>query len=476
MADLEKFQLRIKEAVDALNQIDKAETFRVISHLDSDGICAASILSKALNLEKRKYSLSIVQQLDEKTLSSLAEESYKYFIFTDIGSGQLDLIIKYLKGRNIFILDHHEPVAEATDNIMHVNPHLFGINGSNEISGAGVVYLFAEKLNPKLEEFAHIALIGAIGDIQDEGGGFSELNKGFIGKAVEKGKLKVIKGLKLFGAQTRPLYKLLEYSSSPSIPGVSGSESGAIQFLRQLGIEPKDGNQWRKLVNLTQPEIERLTDGIIMKLLESDTPVNPEDIIGEVYILREEEKESPLRDAKEFSTMLNACGRMGKASVGIGACLGDAVSKQNAIKVLGDYKREIVKAMDWYEQNKKTHNVIMDKGLLIINARDQIKPAIIGTLASMISKSSNLPDRTFILSMARNDDSSTKVSMRIAGNGNSDVDLNALVSKITEELGVGKGGGHSHASGAVIPSDKEEDFISHAKVVLSQLYMEEKIL
>jgi single-stranded-DNA-specific exonuclease len=476
MADLEKFGLRLKEAVDKLNQIDKSETFRVISHLDSDGICAASLLLKALNIEKRKYSLSIVQQLDEKTISSLSEESYTHFIFTDIGSGQLDLINKHLSGRTIFILDHHDPAAEAGENIMHVNPHLFGINGSNEISGAGVVFMFAETLNPKLAEFAHLALIGAIGDIQDEGGSFSELNRSFISKAVEAGKLKVIKGLRLFGAQTKPLHKILEYSSSPSIPGVSGSESGAIQFLRQIGIEPKEGNQWRKLVNLSQPEIERLTDGIIMKLLESDTPINPEDIIGEVYILREEEKESPLRDAKEFSTMLNACGRMGKSSVGIGACLGDSVSKQNAIRVLGDYKREIVRAMEWYEQNKLTHNVIMDKGLLIINAHDQIKPTIIGTMASIISKSSSLPDKTFILSMARNDDGSTKVSMRIAGNGNSDVDLNTLVSRITEKIGAGKGGGHMHASGAVIPSDKEEDFISHARIVLGQLSMEEKVL
>ena len=476
MADLKDFELRLKEAADKLKEIDKSETIRVVSHLDSDGICAASILLKALNLEKRKYSLSIVQQLDEKTLSELAQENYSYLFFTDIGSGQLDLINKHLSDKTIFILDHHDPIAEAGANITHVNPHLFGINGSTELSGAGVVYLFAEKLNPQLEEFAHIALIGAIGDIQDEHG-FSELNQRIISKAVEKGKLKVIKGLKLFGAQTKPLHKILEYSSSPSIPGVSGSESGAIQFLRQIGIEPKEGNQWRKLVNLTPREIEKLTDGIIMRLLESDTPVNPEEIIGEIYILREEEKESPLREAKEFSTMLNACGRMGKASIGIGACLGDPASKQNAIRVLGDYKREIVKALEWYEQNKKlSQSVIMDKGLLIINARNQIKPTIIGTLASIISKSNNLPERTFILSMAQSDDGNTKVSMRIAGSNNSDIDLNNIVSQITDKIGIGKGGGHSHASGAVIPSDKEEEFISNARIVLSQLYMEEKIL
>ncbi len=475
MADLDDFELRLKEAADKLGEIDKSEPIRVISHLDSDGICAASLLLKALSLDKRKYTVSIVQQLDEKTIKAIAAENYRYIFFTDIGSGQLDLINASLKDRTIFILDHHEPAEDAGPNVIHVNPHLSDIDGSSQLSGAGVVYLFSEKLSPKMKSFAHVALIGAIGDIQDENG-FSELNRRIIDTAVESGKLKVIKGLKLFGAQTKPLHKLLEYSSSPAIPGVSGSESGAIQFLKQIGIEPKDGNQWRKLVNLSQPEISRLTDGIIMKLLESDTPINPEEIIGEVFILKDEEKESPLRDAKEFSTMLNACGRMGRASVGIGACLGDKVSKQNAIRVLGDYKKEIVTAINWYDKNKYSPNVIRDKGMIIINAQDQIRPTIIGTLASIISKSNDIPERTFILSMAQNDDGSTKVSMRIAGNSSSDVDLNDIVSQITEKVGAGKGGGHSHASGAVIPSDKEAEFIASAKTILKQNFLEEQVL
>ena len=63
-----------------------------------------------------------------------------------------------------------------------------------------------------------------------------------------------------------------------------------------------------------EEEIKKLVSGIILRRLSEDSP---EDVLGDVYILNEEEKESPFRDAKEFSTLLNACGRLEKASLGM---------------------------------------------------------------------------------------------------------------------------------------------------------------
>ena len=53
----------------------------------------------------------------------------------------------------MFIFDHHELGAKhKIENITHVNPHLVGIDGSKEISGAGVVYNFAKALNKENEK------------------------------------------------------------------------------------------------------------------------------------------------------------------------------------------------------------------------------------------------------------------------------------------------------------------------------------
>src|SRR3989338_3256290 len=216
----EQFNGILKNAASEFLKIDKKDPIRVISHLDADGISACSIMIKLLNNESRKYSVSIVPQLNKAVISQLASEPYNCFIFTDIGSGVLGEIKELLSGRNVFILDHHS-IADSVnhENITLVNPHLCGIDGGKEISGAGVVFKFACAVDKSMEEFAHVAIIGAIGDLQEQNG-FLRLNQEILKTAVEKNKVKVIKGLRIFGSQTKPLHKALEYCTDPYIPGV----------------------------------------------------------------------------------------------------------------------------------------------------------------------------------------------------------------------------------------------------------------
>jgi len=459
----DKFKESVQAAVNKFKELDKKKTIRLISHLDADGISACSILIKALNNDNRRYSISIVQQLNKNIIDDLAKEKYKYFVFTDLGSGQIEYLKEKLKDKIIFILDHHKTENIEAENIVHVNPMLYGIDGSKGISGAGVVYLFATSLDKKIEEMAHIAIIGATGDMQEDNG-FEKLNNEILATAIKKKKMKVIKGLRIFGAQTKPLHKVLEYSTDPYIPGVSGSESGAIQFLNQIGINPRNSNGWKKIVHLEDDELKKLVAGIIMKRFNED---KPEDVLGNVYILTEEKKESPTRDAKEFSTFLNACGRMGKASLGIGVCLGDKQIRIKAMKTLLQYKREIVKAIKWYEERKK--EVTRENGYIIINAQDEIMSTIIGTLGSIISKSNDINEGTFIMTMARLLDGNTKVSLRIK---NKDIDLREVIKEIVEDFD-GEYGGHKQAAGALIATEKEKEVIEKAKLILEKKAMEE---
>ncbi|MBW2976039.1 DHH family phosphoesterase [Candidatus Woesearchaeota archaeon] len=469
-----EFKEDIKNAVEEFRKIDKKEVIRVVSHLDADGLSAASIMVKCLNNESRKYSLSIVQQIKKEILDSLAKEPYKCFVFTDIGSGTITEIEKKFSGKKVFILDHHRP--EKTEiksgNIFFVNPHKFGIDASKEVSGAGVVYLFASCLDKKMEEFAHIAIIGAIGDVQ-ENNGFERINNEILKTAVEKGKIKVIRGLRLFGAQTKPLYKVLEYCTDPFIPGVTGSESGAIQFLHQIGINPRHGSEWKKVTHLSKEEMTNLVTGVILKRLGEK---NPDDVLGNVYLLRGEKEESPTKDAKEFATLLNACGRLDKASLGIGACLGDEKIKRKAIYLMSEYKREIINSLNWYNENKAGSFVTKGNGYVIINAQDKIRSTLIGTLASILSKSNNAPEK-FIMSMAQLMDGTTKVSLRMCGSGNgrntNGIDLKQIIEEIIKDTPKCEAGGHANAAGALIPTEIEDKFIEKAKVVLEKRAMEE---
>nr|MCK4930096.1 DHH family phosphoesterase [Nanoarchaeota archaeon] len=268
-----------------------------------------------------------------------------------------------------------------------------------------------------------------------------------------------------FGLQTRPIHKLLEYSSDLLIPGVTGSESGAVQFLKRLGVEPvNDNGRWRTFNDLKEDEKKKLVAGIIMKR-QSGGIKDPEDIFSNVYNLENEEP-GHFRDAKEFSTLLNSCGRMDNASLGIGACLGDKKQRAMAVNSLMDYKKEIVTSMNWYKEHvskQKSDRIIKGSNYIIINAKDNVLATMIGTIASMISKNNQMEDNIFVLSMARNNDDTTKVSLRITGNPEG-VDLKGIVAELVQRVG-GEAGGHQFAAGAVIDTDKEDKFIEEAKVL-----------
>lgn len=476
------FNLLVQEAAGKFASIGKSETIRVISHLDADGLSAAAIIVKTLLRENRKYCLSIIPQLTEEVAMQLAAEEYSFYLFTDIGTGQFDILRKSLEKKQAFILDHHELQPEsAAENIVHVNPHIIGIESSNEISGAGVSYLFSKALNQKNADLAHVAIIGAIGDMQEDNGFFG-LNKSILADAKSAGKIKAITGLRLFGVQTKPLHKVLEYSSEFPIPGITGSESAAIAFLQQLGISPKNmsTDSWRKLTDLNDEELVKLATGVVLQRIEKP---EPEAIIGPVYILRNEVDGSPLRDAREFATLLNACGRLEKASIGIGACLGDAKCKEEALRQLGDYKQHIANSLSWYEKTLKQKkgadsngSIMLENGLVIINAEDNILPTMIGTLASIVSKSNYMEPGTFVLSLARAQDNFTKVSLRLSGERSmaSEFNLMELLSVITEKVG-GQAGGHHQAAGALIKTEKEDEFILAAKQFFAAKKMEEKL-
>jgi single-stranded-DNA-specific exonuclease len=467
MQDIEGLQSDINRAVTLFRSFDPVKPIKVISHLDADGISACSILVHMLNSESKKYSISIVTQLNQEKLEELSKEDYDYFFFTDLGSGNLSMIERMLVGKKAIILDHHEVEAHelTSDNVAIVNPHRQGIDGSKTVAGSGVVLLFTKAIDPKYESMAHIAIVGAIGDMQ-ETGGFTGLNQEILALAIKHNKMRVIRGLKCFGQNSRPLYKVLEYSTDPHIPGVSGSESGAINFMVSLGIQPKDEHGWRMMTDLSHEEMQALIAGIVMRRVGQDSP---DDVIGNLYQLVDETPDSPIRDAREFTTLLNACGRMDKASLGIGICLGDKDALEKAMKNQNNYRREIVKALNWYADNKGSDKIIDRGRYMIINAEDKVLHTIIGTMASILSKGNEMKPDTYILSMARNpNENQTKISLRVSGNPSKGTDLHAVLAKIIEKTG-GETGGHANAAGAVIKTDKEREFIDTAISVLDSV-------
>ncbi len=463
------FMLRLSEAASRFQAIPKEACVRIITHLDADGITACAILVKLLTDMQRPYSVSIVKQLTRETVAELAAEPYQHYLFADLGSYALSWIEDELAGKEaIFILDHHEPERLSTQvtNIMFVNPYSHGLNGDKEIAGAGVAYLFAKEFDARYASLAHLAIVGAIGECQERNGFFG-LNERILNDAIAAGTLEVHIGLRCFGFHSKPLHRLLEQSRDPYIPGVTGSEEGALAFLEGLGITARRAGQggWRTLADLSLVDVKHLIEGIVAR--RKDEPA-PEDVLGCTYLLPNEPTGSPLRDAREFSTLLNACGRLGKAMLGVGVCLGDKRQTLDAIESQAAYRKELEAALAWLRVHRHSRQVIEEDGFFIINAEDIIRPTIIGTFVSMLARGNRFPRGTLLLGMAREYDGATKVSLRIAGSdGSGHPDARAVLREIMLPV-AGEHGGHREAAGGIFPTVKEESFLETAKDVLRQ--------
>ena len=457
---MEEIRERIEKLIVKIQKIGKEiasfhGNIRIITHYDCDGITSGAIIIKALASEGKNFRLSFVKQLNENIIDDLAEEKNRMILILDCGSGKLESIQEKLckKEIRVIICDHHQPQGEVySKNLFHINTCDFGIDGN--ISAAGISYLLARALNPSYIELSELAIIGAIGDAQvgavGADWGLFGLNKEILKDSQEAGKIKVEKGLRLWGRYTRPLHKALEYSVDPFIPGVTGSESASIQFLKETGIEPKKSGKWRTLSDLSQEEQKKLASGIIIERIKGDEK-NPDWIFGDNYELMDKRD---FRDAHEFATMLNATGKIGKAYIGIGLCLNDKEYFARIKKIQEDYRKEIGRGISWI--NKNTGKVkTTDNGNYIL-AGNNISEHVISNVVSIVNRSGTLPDKpTF--AFVDTDDGMVKISARVSDNLAKGMDLSFVVAK-AKEIG-GEGGGHKGAAGATIPKGEEENFI-----------------
>jgi len=137
--------------------------------------------------------------------------------------------------------------------------------------------------------------------------------------------------------------------------------------------------------------------------------------------------------------------------------MGIPSAKKQAEAIHVKYKQHIISGLKFAEETEK----ICGKGFVIINARDQIKDTIVGTIASILSSSALYEEGTIITTMASDEKKGKiKISTRIVGRNGRNVRevLNLVVNKVGGEVG-----GHECAAGALIDMEKEEDFINNLK-------------
>ncbi|MDI6798837.1 MAG: DHH family phosphoesterase [Candidatus Aenigmarchaeota archaeon] len=437
----------------------KEKRVRIFSHLDADGICSASIISKTLIREGTNFELKILKQLTREEIKNLRIRESDFLVLTDFGSGQLDLLRDLLDRAQVLVIDHHESKAIEHLNLFHLNPLIFN---EEEISSSMVSYLFAKSVDIKNADLIDLAIVGAVADEQDEKWEFRGLAKRILEEAETIGKIVVTKGLRLYGRITKPIHKTLEHSFDPIIPGISGSESNAVQFLSELGIAVREDDEWKRLKDLTLEEQKTLASAIIIERLRSKHS-DAEDIFGDIYTISGRPEE--LQDAREFATFLNACGRFGKADIGIRICLGDLEAVSDALCVLEEYRKLIGEIINWIRENEAI--LTKDFGVYLFG-KNFIPETLIGTITSILLNSNLIDTNKPIFGFAETDSGEVKVSARVSRDFKL-INLGKIVSDASRQV-EGEGGGHVSSAGALIPKGKEDKFVQAIEDMLGETF------
>ena len=459
-------------------RVRDAPMVRIVTHIDTDGITGGAIASEALDRAGIAHEVAFVKKLDEPVITELKRRGTPLVWFIDLGAGMMHA----LHGLDAVITDHHVPTerevpkvlrsdlmrfAESQDRILMLNPHLEGA-GSDVASGAGCAYAVARALAPTNRDLAAVAIVGAIGDVQDqEFRRLSGYNRTILQDGIDAGVLRAHIDLRLFGRETRPAYKMLQYASDPWIPRLSGNEDACIAFLLELGIDLKVEEHWRSWSDLDDGEKRRVVTALVAHMLERGCGAKEtERLAGETYTLIREPAGSPTRDAKEFGTLVNACGRYDQPEVGYRVCRGDREEfLGQALRLLRGHREYLVESMDAIaEAGINTMDAIQ-----YFHAADRIRDTVVGIAASLALNREGAAKDLPIIAFAAADDG-IKVSARttrdLVARG---LDLAAVMQEASKAVG-GFGGGHHAAAGATIPAGTEQKFLEIAnRIVREQL-------
>ncbi|MBX0324165.1 DHH family phosphoesterase [Halomicroarcula sp. F13] len=470
-------------ATASADRLRAADRVLLASHIDADGLTSAAIATTALSRAGIPVETVFKKQLDPTEIASIAAREYETVLFTDFGSGQLDVISDHVAAGDFeaVVADHHQPSAPADCNAdavvdtdgyadfdYHCNPLLVGLDGASELSGAGAAYVLARALEPDdgdNRDLAALAVVGAVGDMQAVGGELVGANEGIVEEGIAADVLEEGTDLSLYGKQTRPLPKLLEYATEVPIPGISNDQAGATKFLEDLGLDLKRHGEWRTWADLSDDERQTVASALVQRAVTRGVPADKiQSLVGTTYTLTTEPTGTELRDASEFSTLLNATARYERADVGLAVCLGDRQAPlEQARKLLANHRRNLSEGLDLV----KERGVTRSEQVQYFDAGTAIRETIVGIVAGMALGTDGVDSDRPIIAFA-DADGETKVSSRatgpLVGRG---VDLSVVMREAAQAVG-GDGGGHDIAAGATIPAGEEDAFVEAADDVVAR--------
>lgn len=442
----------------------REERFAFLTHYDADGLSSGGIMLRSAVRMNMDFCFRITADLTGQDFQDFLRTSADVYLFTDLGTGHMDAVDAGIPdGKTALILDHHQlqhPPPER-DEIVLVNPELHDIDGGRDGCAAVLAALLAFFMTDDNDSYPlRLGVVGMVADMQKADDG---VNRFLLDLAEKDGTVKRRTDFAFFRLANAPIHKALCWTDTPYIPDLSGREDTAVSLLSSQGISLRDGNRWRTVSELTQEEKEQIVRVVVEHTASKGAKIRSSDFMETTYVFPDE-AESSLAVAHEFGSLLNACGRMRRAELGLLLAAGSRGEVLLEVSKLVEEKRAKVAAQ--LEEARKSFYV--REGVMVVDGRRFIDENFAGTVSTVLSKSP-VHHGQVILIFTDTADGGLKVSSRapvpLTDQG---FNLGRILSKVATKLG-GEGGGHKMAAGATIPSENAETAIEQ----ITQVCVEE---
>ncbi len=450
----------------AAEQIAAAEEVTIISHIDADGISCEAILSQAVSRYGIPVKSVFLRQMEPLTMPQIPSDT-SLKIFSDLGAGQQNLMLdRGFNDKEILIIDHHvsQPVEGCSYTQVNCLPY-----GLTRMSAAGVSYLVGKELDNTNTDLAQLAVIGNVGDMmaREKCGLVGPARDIIVEDGARHGSVEVRKkDLNCYGTATRPLHLSLAYNDDPFIRGISNNPEGARQFLKRLGIRQQAPNgRWYVWEEIAVEDKRTIISALAEQLMANGEKLDR--LLAETYGFPFETPRTPLRNAQEYATVLNACGRWSKPQVGSAILRGDRGQAYRDAEHMLNNHRSIIRDLLQFIIDTGVQEL---ENLQWLHVGGRYPDTIVGIGAGMALSKLNSSKPILIMCEVPEDRNLTKVSMRtnerVVERG---IDLQLALSQASAEYG-GGGGGHKIAAGAYIPKTAEQEFVQRVNRILGEQF------
>jgi len=431
----ELYERASSAAADLGSAIASGKQIRIVSHNDVDGICSGTLALAAVRTMGGSAHLGFYGHLYREELTDLLALRPDFLLFCDMASDHIPILrrskVPYL------VLDHH-PTRESDERM--VNPWEFSVDGTRQVSAAGVVYLVARALNPENVALSPIALCGAFGDMQ----GVEGANERIAAEAEGEGLAEEKKEIRLIGRVDRPVEYSITYSTLPFIKGLSGDPLAVRAFLSHLGIDP---DPKASISELDPKTSALLIKGLAERMVKEDASTfEAEKLFGTTFHLPK--MAAPTID--DVVDYVEACSALEEYSLAASFLLGDPAVRDEVEKCRLRYKERIFEGVGLFSSAKHLENL----DFLVLEGWTELS----GKLSSIYANAGFSKGSKPVFALNIEEDHikvSARVNPQLVKRG---IDLGRALSVVSEKFG-GSGGGHNVAAGARIPKQHMDPFI-----------------